>query len=96
MLDFFKVGRHYSNQFGNRVWLWKKWVHANKKYRPDEGMDIVVEEKNGDRDVLGPRRLTSGSAVRSPPSHSVLQPDLVTNGPLQSGVTKMSQILGTA
>ena len=48
MLDFFKVDRHYSNRFGGRVWLWKKWAHDNKVDRPDEGIDIVAEERNGD------------------------------------------------
>ena len=48
MLDFFKVDRHYSNRFGSRVWPWKKWAHDNGIERPDEGIDIVAEENNGD------------------------------------------------
>ena len=48
MLDFFKVDRHYGNRFGNRIWLWEKWAHDNGIERPDEGIDIVAEENNGD------------------------------------------------
>ena len=48
MLDFFKVDRHYGNRFGNRVWPWKKWARDNNVDRPDEGIDIVAEERNGD------------------------------------------------
>ena len=48
MLDFFKVDRHYGNRFGNRVWPWKKWARDSNVDRPDEGIDIVAEERNGD------------------------------------------------
>ena len=47
-LDFFQADRHYSNRFGSRVWPWKKWAYDNEIDRPDEGIDIVAEEKNGD------------------------------------------------
>ena len=47
-LDFFQADRHYSNRFGSRVWSWKKWAYDNGIDRPDEGIDIVAEEKNGD------------------------------------------------
>ncbi len=48
MLDFFRTDKHYKNRFGDRVWPWKKWAYDNKVYRPDEGIDIVAEEANGD------------------------------------------------
>ncbi len=48
MLDFFKADRHYHNRFGSRVWLWKKWARDNGISRPDEGIDIVAQERNGD------------------------------------------------
>lgn len=48
MLDFFKADRHYRNRFGNRVWLWKRWARDNDISRPDEGIDIVAQERNGD------------------------------------------------
>ena len=47
-LDFFQADRHYSNRFGSRVWSWKKWAYDNGIDRPDEGIDIVAEERNGD------------------------------------------------
>ena len=47
-LDFFQADRHYSNRFGSRIWPWKKWAYDNGIDRPDEGIDIVAEEKNGD------------------------------------------------
>ena len=47
-LDFFQADRHYSNRFGSRVWPWKRWAHDNGIDRPDEGIDIVAEERNGD------------------------------------------------
>ncbi len=51
MLDFFKVDRHYRNQFDGGVFTWKQYAKDEKIDRPDEGIDLVA--KQGDDMLWG-------------------------------------------
>ena len=49
MLDFFKVDRHYRNQFGDNVFTWKQYARDEGIDRPDEGIDLVAKQRDGTR-----------------------------------------------